>query len=284
MAVALRTRVPVRVVRPGVSLHLGLVAACLVVAGLLPATAVAQPQPEPGRVVVAGAGNRSAVVDIPQDIGVRAPGPALSGGGDYAAVVVERLEGARYELVFTAALVRAFQDETAESQGFFGAGTFSAGRYRLTLLGDGPVRAEWQMTGAERPGLLVTPRTPVAARFLGRAEPLGPELSGARVDLPQAVPAGRRVLQLILLTGTRADDVVMCATTADDCPRQDLPACPPAPVPCSTGLRLPTWVSTGETSVGLVYGGPATQVRALRWDVEGYREVPDRLRAAAIVF
>lgn len=260
-----------------------MLAALAVLAGLLPGTASAAPQR--GIFVVGGQGNRSAVVVVPEGTNLRTPMPVLTGGDRYAGVVVERLEASGPVLVTASVVVRAFRDETSPAQGVNGIGSLGSGEYRVTLLGDAPVRAEWQLSDPEQPGIAVAPRTPVAARFLGRAEPLPADLVAARVDMPGALPAGKRALQVLTLVGTRVDEVVVCATTEDSCPRRTLPACPPSPAPCAVGdAAVPNRFSTGEPSMDLLYNPAATDVRALRWAVEGYREEPDRLRAAAIVF
>ena len=265
------------------SSRLVVLAALAVLAGLLPGTASADPQR--GLLVVEGQGNRSATFEVPASTGFSMPMPDLTGGDRYAGVVLERLYPTRSMLVSASLFVRAFRDETGTAQAFQGSGALEAGTYRVTLLGDGPVRAEWQLDNPDRPGIAVAPRTPVAARFLGRAEPLPPDLGSARVDMPRALPVGKRVLQALLLTGTRADSAVACATTEEDCPRQVLPACPPAPLSCSpVDAAVPTWVGTGEPAATLSYSAASTEVRALRWSVEGHREEPDRLRAAAIIF
>ena len=250
----------------GSSSRLVVLAALAVLAGLLPGTASADPQR--GLLVVEGQGNRSAVVEIPEGTNLRVPMPVLTGGDRYAGVVLERLGPAGPELVNASVIVRAFRDDTGAAQGSTGTGALEAGEYRITLLGDAPLRAEWQLSDPDRPGVVVSPRTPVAARLLGRAEPLAPELSSARIDMPRALPAGKRVLQSLLLTGTRADSVAVCATTAEDCPRRTLPACPPAPVPCPpVDAAVPTWLATGEPSMVMAYASASTEVRALRWAV-----------------
>lgn len=266
----------------GSSSRLVVLAALAVLAGLLPGTASADPQR--GLLVVEGQGNRSAVVELPEGAQLRPPRPVLTGGDRYAGVVIESLSDASWP-VLTALVVRAFRDDTSAAQGFYGLPSLEPGRYRVTLLGDAPVRAEWQLNDPEQPGIAVAPRTPVVARFLGRAEPLPADWGAARVDMPRALPAGKRALQVMTLVGTRVDEVMMCATAEDSCPRRTLPACPPSPAPCAVGdTAVPNRYSTGEASMNLIYNRAATDVRALRWAVEGYREEPDRLRAAAIIF
>jgi hypothetical protein len=84
----------------------------------------------------------------------------------------------------------------------------------VTLLGQGPVRASYPLTNPDAPGVRVVPRTPLPMRFLGRAEtlPMG-SFGGARVELPGALPAGKRAIQVALRDRTSVEDFRMCATT-----------------------------------------------------------------------
>lgn len=262
------------------SSRLVVLAALAVLAGLLPGTASADPQR--GLLVIEGQGNRSAVVELPEGAQLRTSKPVVTGGDRYAGVVIESLSDASRP-VLSALVVRAFRDDTSAAQGSSGLPSLEPGRYRVTLLGDAPVRAEWQLSDPEQPGIAVAPRTAVAARFLGRTEPIAEGMSSARVDLGNALPAGRRALQVMLLQGTRVDETRMCATVGSDCPDEGLPICLPAPASCSPA-GLPTSTSTGDPTLDLRFVEPSNERRSLRWAVEGYREEPDRLRAAAVVF
>lgn len=266
----------------GSSSRLVVLAALAVLAGLLPGTASADPQR--GLLVIEGQGNRSAVVEITEATRPGTPVPTLTGGDRYAAVLFEQLgSDQRVPIRVFVAQVRAFRDDTGAAQGAGANGPLGPGRYRVTLLGDAPLRAEWELTDPEAPGMVVVPRTPVAARFLGRTEPIAEGMSSARVDLGNALPAGRRALQVMLLQGTRVDETRMCATVGSDCPDEGLPICLPAPASCSP-VGLPTSTSTGDPTLDLRFVEPSNDRRSLLWAVEGYREEPDRLRAAAIVF
>ena len=257
-----------------------LAAAFLVVASLLPGTAAAEPQR--GLIVVEGKGNTVADLVIGQDAVLRYPVPSLLGGSSYVGALVERLGGGSPVPVVGAVQVRAFADSTRDEVGVVGVETrLAPGRYRVTLFGDGPVRAQWQLADDQAPGIRVETRTATPVRFLGRAETMLPGVSGARVDMVGSVPAGRRVLQMALLHSTSVEDFAMCATTAAACNDEPAVACPPSPVPCSAPSPR---VGAGDPRMFLQLAPPADRPRALRWSLDGARAEVDRLRAAALVF
>jgi hypothetical protein len=142
------------------------------------------------------------------------------------------------------------------------------GTYRVTLLGDGPVRASLPLGDPNGPGLRVVPRTPVRTSFLGRAEPLPAGNATAAVDLPRTLPKGRRAIQVLLLAELHVDQIRMCATTGEECgPRVVAPG-----------------TTDGSPQLLGELVAPQPFPRDLRWRVSGYRLEDDRLRAAAIVF
>lgn len=259
-----------------------LLLALVAVAGLLPGPASAAP--EDGLLVVEGRGGTTVDVRIDSRPAVIHPVPQVLGGGDYAGALVEPLvvdSGWRTRL--GAVVVRAFSDVTSDHVAAFGAGQLPPGTYRVTLLGDGPVRVAWSLREAD-PGVRVVPTRRIPVRFLGRAEPLAEGRSVGRVDLPRALPAGRRALQVLLLAGEATGDVRMCATTAGSCDGQP-PVCLPSPTPCAHPAVPEPYVNPeGRPNGGVALVESASEDRALRWSFDGYRLEADRLRAAAIIF
>ena len=261
-----------------------LIACALLVAALLPGTAAAAP--EPGLLVVEGSGGTTVDVRIDSDPVVVSSAPEVLGGGAYGGALVEPVAVDTFTVMPLIALqVRAFRDSTSGAVAANGMGRLPDGTYRVTLLGDGPVRVAWQLR-EEDAGIRIVPTRRLPVSFFGRAELLpGPGESAARVDLPGTVPAQRRALQVVLLDGEAAGDLRMCATTAASCPGQPLPACLPAPVPCRDDRAPQPYVKPdGEPTTELRLHEPGTAARALRWSFDGYRVAPDRLRAAAVVF
>lgn len=261
-----------------------LLAACLTVAGLLPGTASAEA--ERGTLVVEGQGGSTVTFDVEQEVLFGQPFPELFGGRSHAAVLVEPVAvpdfGGR-QVTFGAVRVQAFADETSEARASIGvAERMREGRYRISLLGDGPVRAVYQLRDREAPGIRVVPRTRLRTQFFGRAERLLDGRSRAEVALPDVVPAGARVIQVGLTVGTSVDDYRMCQTNERRCKGNPLPACPPL-LPCGDD-RLPTPRVGGDPSLWALLHQPQATRSGLHWSVDGFREEEGRLRAAAIVF
>lgn len=239
-------------------------------AALLPGAASAGPEPERGLLVVAGQGGTTTVVQVAREVDLGDPRPQLEGGRSHAGVLIESLEVAGGPPVRVGAVrVTAFRDGTQQAQALLGPDSrLRPGSYRVTLLGDGPVRAAYALSDPDGAGLRVLPRTPLRTQFFGRAEPLPAGSATAAVHLPRTLPRDRRAIQVLLLAAPHLDAVRMCATTGPDCD--------PRPVPPATADGGPQIVAD------LVQ--PAAQPRDLRWKVEGYRLADDRLRAAAIIF
>lgn len=265
----------------GSSSRLVVLAALAVLAGLLPGTASAA---EDGLLVVQGRGGTTIDVRIDSRPTVYPDPVVVEGGGAYAGALVEPLDVQGPKIRLGAVLVRAFRDQTSDSVARAGLGELAAGTYRVTLLGDGPVRVAWTLRQGDR-GVSVTPTRRIPVRFFGRAEPLTEGRSTSSVDLPGALPAGRRALQIALLSGEAVGDLRMCATTTASCEGQPLPACPPAPLPCGDAVTPQPYTSTqgGPTALMRLHAS-APEPRALHWSFDGYRMEPDRLRAAAIIF
>lgn len=273
---------PVREHRPAVSRRLLLAAAVLMPAALLPGAASAAP--ERGALVIEGRGGTTVEWVLGDDdlLTLGSPVPTLAGGGPYAGVLLEALDGSAADRT-GAVQVRAFADRTRDVVAVFGSDVqLEPGRYRVTLLGQGPVRARYPLADRERDGLQITTRSRIPVTFLGRSEQLPLGQSSARVELPRSAAAGKRVLQVGLLDGTAVDDMRMCATDGGSCDNV-APVCPPA-APCQDpGSRRPRVGRGGPSAVAQLY--PAALVaRTLIWSASGYRLEDDRLRAAAIVF
>ena len=266
----------------GSSSRLVLLAALAVLAGLLPGTASAAAAD--GLLVVEGRGGTTIDVRIDSRPTVYPDPVVVEGGGAYAGALVEPLDVQGPKTRLGAVLVRAFRDQTSDSVARAGVGELAPGTYRVTLLGDGPVRVAWTLGEGDR-GVSVTPTRRIPVRFFGRAEPLAEGRSVSSVDLPGALPAGRRALQVALLSGEAAGDLRMCATTTASCEGRPLPACPPAPLPCGDAVTPEPYIDTqgGPTALMRLHAS-APEPRALHWSFDGYRLEPDRLRAAAIVF
>lgn len=269
MSLLRRAARPVRVQRPAVSRRLLLAAAVLLPAALLPGAASAAP--ERGFLVVEGQGGTTTEWVLTGEPAVlRDPLRAeLTGGGAYAGVLLEAVDGSQADRV-GAVQVRAFADGTKDVVAPFGVDNrLEPGRYRVTLLGRGPVRVRYALTDSARAGLQVVPRTRIPVTFLGRAEQVDFGQSSARVELPRAAAAGKRVVQVALLDGTGVDDLQICATTGSSCD--------------DAGSRLAR-VGTGDPQAFARLHPAAPAARTLVWSVNGYRAETDRLRAAAIVF
>ena len=254
--------------RPVVPVRVLLVAAAAVTAGLLTGPAAAT-DPEQGLLVVQGVGGTTTELVLDRDVRLADPRPELLGGRSHAGVLiepVERVPGGQGML--GAVSVRAFSDGTGSAMALFGAESrLRPGRYTVTLLGEGVVRAAYDIGGA--PGIRIVPRRSLRAQFLGRAEPLPAPRSAARVDLPGTLPKDRRAIQVTLLQAQHASELRMCATTA---PR------------CDSVTPLPLAGSTGGPQIIAQLVPASKDVRALRWSIDGTRLSADRLRAAAILF
>ncbi len=273
---------PLRAPRPAVSRRLLLAVAVLLLGALVPGTASAAP--ERGVLVVEGRGGTTTTLVVTEPISLRSAEATLTGGGEYAGVLLEPLDRQPQSGRLGAVQIRAFRDSTRTVVTPLGAdGAIEPGRYTVVLLGQGPVRASYPLQSPDAPGVRVVPRTPLPVRFLGRAEALPAGSFGkARVELPGALPAGRRAIQVALRDRTSVEDFRMCATSGSTCPGA-LPFAPPSPVPAPpAGAPLPG--QAGPTATAVLHS-PATTARALVWSVESsYQEADDRLRTAAIVF
>lgn len=258
--------------------------AAALLGGVLPGTASAGP--ERGFLVIEGHGGSSTewVLAGEQTVILRDPlRPELTGGGPYTGVLIESLDGTMANRT-GAVQVRAFADRTSGTVAPLAVDNqLEPGRYRVTLLGQGPVRVRYALDSEDRAGLRVVPSRRIPVTFLGRAEQLTFGQSSSRIEFPGAVAPGKRVVQVALLDGTAVDDLRMCATRAGACD-QVLPLCPPAPAPCGDPGSRTARVGTGDPAAYGRLHAPAESPRTLFWSVNGYRDIDDRLRAAAIVF
>jgi hypothetical protein len=275
-----------RPVRPAVSRRLLLGAVALAFGGLLPATA--QAAPERGVLVVEGQGGTTTewVLQGDAPVTVRPEDVAISGGGAFAGVLIEPVDVQQQSFPLGHVQVRAFGDATRDAVGALGVdGSLEPGRYHVTLLGQGPVSVRYPQADAEAAGVRVVPRTRTPMRFLGRSETLDAGNDAARIELPGALPAGRRAIQVRLTDGTEAGQVQMCATTGSVCERPVLPACPPSPLPCDSPTVSGPGVagSTGSPQATVALHRAAPAARTLLWSFDGYRDVEGKLRAAAII-
>ena len=256
----------------------------LALLGVLPAVAGAA-APERGVLVVAGQGGTTGELVLAEEVRLDGRLPVLSGGGDYAGALVEPVAEGR-QGTLGAVVVRAFRDASRDDVVVVGGiPLLEPGRYRVTLLGQGPVEVRWSMQDPGLPGVRVEPRTPTAVQFLGRSEvlPAGTATPPASVVLGRAVPAGKRVLQVALLDGTAVEDARMCVTTGSTCPGNPLPACLPE-VGCGDEALPEPRIGTGESDGRGQLHEAAPTVRDLVWSSEAYyREAAGRLRAAAFV-
>lgn len=249
--------------------HRALLAALLLASAVaaVPATA----EPDRGRLVIEGQGNTTAALVLERDLYLRLEPPAIRGGDDYAGVLIEPVDvAARTPRAVGGLHVRAFGDGTEGATAVVGyASRLPEGRYRVTLLGDGAVRASFALVDAAAPGMTVVSRDRIPVRFLHREEPLAVGASTAVVELGGALPPGRRALQVALLRDASADMLQMCATAGRQCeqPLGRLSAAPP-----------------GETSAPARLVASAPEARSLLWAATGVRTAKDRLRAAALVF
>jgi hypothetical protein len=257
----------------------GLVA---VLAALLPGTASAAP--ERGTIVVEGRGGTTTEWEQagPLPIDVPLNGRELVGGGAYAGALFEPLDGRQSPV--GAVQVRAFADETRAAVARLGV-QLPPGRYRVTLFGNGPVRVVLPNNDREAPGIRIVPRTPTPVTFVGRSETLAMGYSTARVDLPGALPAGRRALQVTLRAGNEVGRSQVCATRGTECEESLLPARAPSPAPSGpTTQGAQPGASSGGPRAGAAFAPAEPAARRLLWSFEGYRDTEGKLRAAAIIF
>lgn len=240
-----------------------LVTAALALLAALPASASAA---DTGRLVVEGQGGTAGELVVSRATRLDPLSGVLRGGGDYAGVLVERVGSST--VAVGALQVRAFRDGTqTASAPLGGAQELAPGRYRVTLLGQGTVRAVFALQDASAPSLRARTRARVPVQFLGRADLLLDGRSRGAIAFPRSVPSGRRVVVATLMRGVRVDDLRACVTTATTCPD-----------------RLPTSVGTDGRPELLATVVPSQRgVRNVVVSVDGYRQVADRLRAVAIV-
>lgn len=266
------------------SSRLVLLCALLAVAGLLPGVATAAP--ENGTLVVEGRGGTTTEWVLKDNASVRAEQVELAGGGAFAGVLIEPLDHP-YSFSLGALQVRAFNDATRDAVAILGPdGQLEPGRYRVTLFGQGFVSVRYPMGDAAAPGLRVVPRTPTRVSFLGRAESLDMGRDSARVELPGALPAGRRAIQVSLTEGLEVGQREMCATGSSVCEDPVVPQCLPSPAPCDVlpVSRPGAGVSTGEPQLIARLHRPQPDKRTLLWTVDVHRDTAGKLRAAALVF
>jgi hypothetical protein len=257
--------------------------AVLVLGGLLPGTASAAP--EAGLLVVEGRGGTTMTWVVEEAVFLGNPQPTLLGGGDYAGVLIRSLDGSPSRTTLGAVQVRAFRDSTREAVAPFGASDrIEPGRYEVVLLGQGPVRAAYQLPDRQAPGVRLVPRTRLPVSFLGRAEALPAGGTDTRVELPGTLPAGRRAIQVALRDRTSLEDFRMCATSGAACPGRLLPLCPPSPVPCAEAAPAPVPGASGPKAEARLHE-PATTARSLVWSIDSYyQQADDRFRVAALLF
>jgi hypothetical protein len=244
-----------------------LLAAVAVTAALLAGPAAAAP--EAGLLVVQGQGGTTTELVLQRELVLEDTRPDLIGGRSHAAVLIEPAEQALGgQGTVGAVSVRAFNDGTGSAVAVLGVESrLRPGRYTVSLLGDGVVRAAYRI--GDDPGISVAPRRVLRTQFLGRAEQLGSPRSAARVDLPGALPRDRRALQVTLLNAQHVSELRMCATGGQQ---------------CEALTPLPLAASAGGPQIVAHLVPAASEVRALRWRVDGTRLTADRLRAAAILF
>ena len=242
-----------------------LAAAALLVVGVVPAMASAAP--ERGVVVLSGPGGSTVELTVTQDVELDDTLGTLTGGDDYAGVLVEPVQ--RTASGFGLLQVRAFRDGTQTAVAPFGGPPqLRAGRYRVTLLGDGPVTARFPMADRSAPAVRVRATQRLPVQFLGRAETLAEGRSRAAIVFPNSLPRGKRALLATLMRGVRVEDLRTCAATTSTCPD-------------SVRRQVGTDDSPALLPVAVT---SSSAVRNLVFSVDGYREAPDDLRAVAIVF
>ena len=240
--------------------------AALMLAAALPMTA-ATAGTDDGRLIVEGAGNSTGELVLRAPVEVDGAG-TLTGGDAYAGVLIEPVGTSVGRIGLLQ--IRAFRDGTQTALARIGdAGRLEAGRYRVTVLGDRPVRATFTLADTSAPALRVRTRARLAVAFLGRAEEVPAGRSRAAVRFTRSLPAGRQALIGSLMRGIRIDDQQMCATRENACP-----------------AGLPTSIAIDDEPKLNVVDVPATaQVRDVLYTVEGYyREEAEVLRAVALIF
>ena len=269
------------------SVRIALAASLVALAGLPVAASAA---PEPGVLAFEGSGGTTTEWVVGSRLDFDLSRPTLSGGGAYAGVLVEPLgELAGRNTRVGSLQVRAFGDGTGEAVAMLGPDyQLEPGRYRVTLFGQGRVSVRYPLFETQAPGVRVVPRSPTALQFHGRSETLDFGYDAARVELPGAAAAGRRVLQVQLGESAEVGQSQMCVTTGSQCERRLLPVCPPSPAPCAQPPvppgPLPDVAAGNRPYIVTKLHEPEPRPRTLLWSFEGYRDSPGKLRAAAIVF
>lgn len=239
------------------------VAAALLLGAVLPATASAA---DTGSLVLTGAGGTSGELVLSAPLALDDGVALLAGGGPYAGALVEPVGAGAPAL--GALQVRAFRDGTQTAVARLGAATeLPAGRYRVTLLGEGAVTATFALADEGARSVRAVTRKRVPVTFLGRAEDVLDGRSRASVVFPRSLPAGRRALVATLMRGVRVDDLRACATSSGTCPSQGLPVVGTDDTPALTAQLV----------------SAASSARDLVFSVDGYRELPDDLRAVAVL-
>lgn len=268
----------VRPLRPTLSRRLVTTALAAALLGPAAVAGGASAAPERGLLVVEGRGGTTVDVVLAKDVYLRSLLPTFEGGGGFAVALVEeqRATQSRTGRRLGGVQVRAFGDGTQDAVAPLGVdGHLVPATYRVTLLGQGAVRATFPLTDPDAPNVVLRPRTPLRQQFLARAEALEGGVTSGRVDLGTLAP-GRRAVQVVLMKGTRVDDLRMCATTAPQCERY------------SPSLGQPG----GASQISARLEPAAPESRSLRYSVSGYRGAPDegqtfqgeRLRAVAILY
>lgn len=202
---------------------------------------------EPGDELVVDA-VRSAYVDVEltQDTALQSPDAVeIRGGGRYTSVLVMPLDPARGRPAVSAgATVLREVTPKVVPEGF---GDLPAGRYRVVVLTDRPVRWVLRLDDGSA-GMRVRATRPVTATYaVGRTQVTATGASSAQVRLVGAVPAGASARLVASLAGTRADQVRLCAVEPGGrCAGQVLPISAPAGLDYpnveapSTGDQLPS--------------------------------------------
>ena len=264
---------PRPVMRPGLALA---AAAIVGVAGLAPAGAADEVE---GLVVEA---QRSAWVDVElrQDRQVRPSGVEVVGGGRWASVLVLRLEPrtGRPSVAAGVTVLREVSDEPVP-QGF---GDLVAGRYRVVVLAERPVRVAFT-TDDGGDGLLVRATRPLATAYSSGAQRVtGPGPSAASVRLPGRVPAGFTAQLAGRLDTDRAGTFLLCAAAPrEECRGQLLPLSPPSPLPPQPDVAPPSASSGGASHA---WAQPVDRPRDGLLAVDGVSRGDAELRLAVLAF
>lgn len=218
------------------------VAALLAAAALSPAASA-----EPANELVFEA-SRSAWTEfeLSRPLQVRQPVPRVEGGGRVAGFVLEHVDeerraNARIVFVGLAPITKAPVPLSY-------AGQLPAGRYRLVVFADRPLRVAIPVN---EPGLVVRPTRPVSTLVRTASSKAAEGATATAARAAGALPASAAGFLFSRVDGNGVDQFRICATRAQNCPAT-IGFVPPSPLPyLESPVAVPHFNNGGVTVVGV---------------------------------